>query len=36
VQSALTVMAAFPYTVTGANDESLSSIAALFPTVSVP
>lgn len=36
VQSALTAMAAFPYTVTGASDESLSSIAALFPTVSVP
>ncbi|HKR11614.1 MAG TPA: LysM peptidoglycan-binding domain-containing protein [Pyrinomonadaceae bacterium] len=36
VQSALTAMAAFPYTVTGANDESLSSIAELFPTVSAP
>ena len=36
VQAALTAMAAFPYTVTGASNESLSSIAALFPTVTVP
>ena len=36
VQSALSAMAAFPYTVTGAISESLSSIAGLFPTVTVP
>lgn len=36
VQSALTIMGAFPYTVTGASSESLTSIAGLFPPVSVP
>lgn len=36
VQAALSAMAAFPYDVTGASSESLTVIAALFPTVSVP
>lgn len=36
VQAAITAMEGFPYTVTGENNESLSSIAALFPTVTVP
>jgi len=36
VQAALTTMGAFPYTVTGASSESLTSIARLFPPVSVP
>jgi len=36
VQAALSVMAAFPYTVTGNISESLAWIAALFPTVTVP
>src|SRR5262249_51345748 len=36
VQAALSAMAAFPYTVTGANTESLHSITLLFPTVTVP
>ena len=36
VQAAISAMEGFPYTVTGANNESLSSIAALFPTVTVP
>ena len=36
VQAAISAMDGFPYNVTGANNESLSSIAALFPTVTVP
>lgn len=36
VQSALSIMAAFPYTVTGANSETLLSIARLFPNVTAP
>lgn len=36
VQSALSAMAAFPYTVTGASTESLHSIASLFPKVTMP
>ncbi|MFL6244800.1 MAG: LysM peptidoglycan-binding domain-containing protein [Thermoanaerobaculia bacterium] len=35
VQAALSAMTAFPYTVTGASDESLNSIAALFPAVTL-
>ena len=36
VQAAISVMEEFPYTVSGENNESLSSIAALFPPVKVP
>ena len=36
VQSAISVMEEFPYTVSGENNESLSSVAALFPPVTVP
>lgn len=36
VQAALNAMAAFPYTVTGESSESLSSIAGLFQTVTLP